>query len=291
MTISEQTTNQAGTVALVTGANQGIGRAVVDRLAQVLGPDATVYLTGRNQERVERATAEVAAAAGTTAAVVPAALDVRDTTAVHALAKELRGRHGGVDIVVSNAAARITPQRTRAEQVREFVDTNNLGTTRMLRAFGPLLRPGGRFLVVASAFGSLRNLDPRLHRVFDTTTMTLDDLDRVMLDYADLVETGGDQAAGWPEPINIPSKIGQVAAARIFARDWAANGDARAGGYVGAVCPGLVDTPASRPWFADMSQAQTPDEAARDLVRLAIDQVDPRFIGELVQHGIVIPWT
>jgi carbonyl reductase 1 len=284
MTISEQTSDRARTVAVVTGANQGIGRAVVDKLAQVLGPGAAVYLTGRNQERVEQAKAEVAAAADTPATVVPAVLDVRDTSAVDALARELRGRHGGVDIVVSNAAARITPQRTRAEQVREFVDTNNLGTTRMLRAFGPLLRPGGRFLVVASAFGSLRNLDPRLHRLFDTTTMTLDDLDRVMLDYADLVETGRDRAAGWPEWINIPSKIGQVAAARIYARD-------RAGGYAGAVCPGLVDTPASRPWFADMSQAQTPEEAARDLVRLATDQVDPRFTGELVQHGIVIPWT
>jgi carbonyl reductase 1 len=291
MTTSDQTSNRAPTVAVVTGANQGIGRAVVDKLAQVLGRDAVVYLTGRHQQRVEQAAAEVAATATTTATVVPAVLDVRDTAAVQALARELGDRHGGVDIVVSNAAARITPERSDADQVGEFVDTNNLGTTRMLRAFGPLLRPGGRFLVVASTFGSLRNLASHLHRLFDTATMSLDDLDRVMREYVDLVETGRDQAAGWPELINIVSKIGQVAAARVYARRWAADGGVRAGGYVGAVCPGLVDTPASRPWFADMSQAQTPEEAARDLVRLATDEVDPRFVGELVQHGIVIPWS
>ena len=58
-----------------------------------------------------------------------------------------------------------------------------------------------------------------------------------------------------------------------------------------AVCPGLLDTRASRPWFADMSQAQTPDEAAVDIVKLAADPVEPRMYGELVQHGQVLPWA
>jgi carbonyl reductase 1 len=270
------------TVAAVTGANQGIGHAVVAGLVPALGPAGMVYLTGRNRQRVEQAASEIPGS-------VPAVLDVRDTMAVETFAGLIGQRHGGVDIVISNAAARRTRERGDTEQVREFVDTNNLGTTRMIRAFGPLLRPAGRFLIVASAFGSLRNLAPELHKHFDTDTMTLDEVDAVMLHYADLVEAGRDRDQGWPESINVPSKLGQVAAARVFARERA--DISRDGGYVGAVCPGLVDTDASRPWFSDMSQAQTPEEAARDLVRLAVDPVDPRFVGQLVQHGILIPWT
>jgi hypothetical protein len=55
---------------------------------------------------------------------------------------------------------------------------------------------------------------------------------------------------------------------------------------VADVCPGLVDTAASRPWFDDMSTAQTPAEAA-GLPRLGVDSVRPETYGELVQsaHG------
>jgi carbonyl reductase 1 len=265
-------------VAVVTGANQGLGRAVVEQLAEALGPAATVYLTGRDQDRVDTAASE-------TPGTAPARLDVADSDSVAAFADLVRRRHGGVDIVVSNAAARISRDRADADQVREFVNTNNLGTTRMIRAFGPLLRPDARFLVVASAFGSLRRLADPLPGLFDTDTMVLDDVDRVMLDYVDLVEAGRAGAAGWPAWINVPSKIGQVAAARIFARD------NRSAAYIGAVCPGLVDTDASRPWFDDMSTALSPTDAARDLVRLAVAAVQPEFRGQLVQHGRIISWT
>lgn len=67
--------------------------------------------------------------------------------------------------------------------------------------------------------------------------------------------------------------------------------DAKAGTLVAAVCPGLVDTAASRPWFEDMSEAQTSAQAALALLRLALDPApDPRFYGELIQFGKVIPW-
>jgi len=57
------------------------------------------------------------------------------------------------------------------------------------------------------------------------------------------------------------------------------------------VCPGLIDTEASRPWFDDMSDAQSPAQAAVAPLDLALDSdVDPRFDGELVQFGKVIPW-
>lgn len=56
------------------------------------------------------------------------------------------------------------------QQVRTFVDTNNHGTIRMIKGFVPPLSDGARFIVVASSFGTLASLDPRLHPRFDVAT-------------------------------------------------------------------------------------------------------------------------
>jgi len=55
---------------------------------------------------------------------------------------------------------------------------------------------------------------------------------------------------------------------RIMARDYHDEAQRR-GILINAACPGLVDTEASRPWFDDMSTAQSPDAAAADLAWLA----------------------
>src|SRR5215217_9155009 len=94
-----------------------------------------------------------------------------------------------------------------------------------------------------------------------------------------------------PEWINIPSKVGQVAAVRVLARERRA-ADAQDGTLVAAICPGLVDTQASRPWFEDMDEAQTPARAALAPLRVALARATDRsFYGELVQFGRVVPWA
>ncbi len=273
-------------IAIVTGANQGLGFALAEGLAQRLTPDDIVYLTGRSSARLRDAARRINAPI---AAIDTHVLDVRDGAAVAAFADELRQRYGGVDIVFSNAAARLTPHTPWAELVEPFVDTNNLGTTRMLRAFSPILRPGGRFLVVASDFGTLNNLPESLHRRFDTDTMTLDDVDATMVAWRDAVLHGTAGAEGWPEWINIPSKVGQLAAVRVLARH-RREADTPSGTLIAAVCPGLIDTAASRPWFDDMSGAQSPAQAAADPLRLALDPVSADTYGELVQFGRVRSW-
>jgi carbonyl reductase 1 len=274
-------------VAIVTGANQGLGFALTEGLARALAPEDVVYLTGRSPDRVRAATARVARPQ---AQVRTEVLDVDDGDAVTALADAIAARHGGVDIVFSNAAARLQPGRPWAELVGPFVDTNNLGTTHVLRAFDPILRPGGRLLVVASDFGSLRRLPAHLHGRFDTEVMTLDDVDATMLAWRDAVVEGHATEQGWPDPINTPSKVGQVAAVRVLARERRA-ADAIDGTLVAAVCPGLMDTEASRPWFDDMSEARTPAEAAVAPLRVTLEQTaEPGFYGELIQFGKVIPW-
>lgn len=273
------------TVALVTGGNQGLGLALVRGLCERLGPDAVVYLAARDPKRA-RAAASRLRGEGLTAR--PALLDVADDASVEALAAAIAGEHGGIDIVLSNAAARISPDVAAAEQVGAFVNTNNHGTDRMLRAFVPLLREGGRYVVVASSFGTLGRLDPRLHGLFDTDRMSLEDVAAVMDGYVASVGDGTAAEAGWPDWINIPSKVGQVASMRVTARELA--GDAR-GIVINAACPGLVDTAASRPWFDDMSKAKSPDEAAEDVLWLALLPKAAREpYGELVQFRQVVPW-
>jgi carbonyl reductase 1 len=274
-------------IAIVTGANQGLGFALAEGLARQLAPEDVVYLTGRDPDRVRAASAGIADPG---AQVRGEVLDVRDGAAVSAFADAIAERHGGVDIVFSNAAARLTPATPWAELAGPFVDTNNLGATRMLRAFDPILRPGGRLLVVASDFGSLRRLPTHLHARFDTDTMTLHDVDAAMLAWRDAVVEGRAGTEGWPEWINIPSKVGQVAAVRVLARERRA-ADAQDGTLVAAICPGLIDTEASRPWFEDMRGAQTSAEAAVAPLSVALDRAaDPGFYGQLVQAGRVLPW-
>jgi carbonyl reductase 1 len=277
--------NDASSVAFVTGANQGLGRSLVRALSRQLGVGGVVYLAARSAERGQPA---VELLRGEGLAPVFYQLDVEDGDQVSEAAATLRERHGGVDVVVSNAARRRTRDLSDAETIRAFIDTNNHGAHRMIRAFGPILNDDARFVVVASAFGRLRYLSEELRPRFDTATMTLEDLEKVLADYAALVEAGQDEAAGWPSSINVVSKIGQVAAIRIMARD--CQDEARRRGLlINAACPGLVDTEASRPWFEDMSTAQSPDAAAVDVAWLATRPAGvTEPYGELVQHRVVL---
>jgi carbonyl reductase 1 len=270
-------------IALVTGANQGLGRALVEGLAARMNPEDRVLLTGRDEQRVRAAAAEIAAVAQVEGRV----LDVRDGAAIEALAAEL----GSVDIVFSNATSRMSPDADPADEVDAVAETNNLAATRILRAFGPRLRPGGRLIVVASALGTLDKLDERVRGRFAAAARAdLDAVDALVGDWRAAVHAGRAEAEGFGSWLNIPSKVAQVAAVRALARARRA-GDLAEDKLVMALCPGLIDTDASRPWFEDMSTAQTPAEAAAWPLDLVLgDGFDERYYGELVQFGEVLPW-
>lgn len=274
-------------VALVTGSNQGLGFALVEALCSRLGPDASVYLTARDPARGEEAIRQLRSRGLSPEFHL---LDVTEDASVAALAETIRTRHGGIDIVISNAAARISRDRPQAEQVALFVNTNNHGAFRMIRDFGPLLRDNARFIVVASSFGALRNLSSELHGKFDVTTRSLEEIEQAMDDYVRLVEAGQAEAHHWPEWINVPSKVAQVASTKIMARLMKTEASRR-GILINAVCPGLIDTDASRPWFDDMSSAQSPVQAAGDVIWPATLPPGTDFpYGELVRHRKVLPW-
>src|SRR4051812_21977155 len=104
-------TRVTGMIALITGANQGLGRALAEGLA---GRADRVLLTGRNPERVFAAAEELG--------VEGRVLDVRDRESIFALAEEL----GEVDVVFSNATARMCPGDDPAGEVDAVAETSNL---------------------------------------------------------------------------------------------------------------------------------------------------------------------
>ena len=270
-------------IALVTGANQGLGRALVEALAARMNPKDRILLTGRDPERVRAAATSAPRTGGRVEGRV---LDVRDSGAIDALAADL----GEVDIVFSNATARMSPDADPADEVDAVAETSNLATSGMLRAFAPRLRPGGRLIVVASALGTLDKLDARVRPRFAAAAASLDAVDGLVAEWRDAVHAHRAEQEGFGTWLNIPSKVAQVAAVRAVARE-RRKADLTTGRLVTALCPGLIDTDASRPWFADMSAAQTPAQAAAWPVELALAPTfDPAFYGELVQFGAVIPW-
>jgi NAD(P)-dependent dehydrogenase (short-subunit alcohol dehydrogenase family) len=276
----------ASRIALVTGANQGLGRALVEGLAARMAPQDRVLLTGRDPERVQAAAAAVAGGSAV-ARVEGRVLDVRDADAIADLAAEL----DEVDIVFSNATSRMTPDDDPADHVDAIAETSNLATTSVLRAFAPRLRQGGRLIVVASALGTLDKLDDRVASRFAAgATENLDAVDALVAAWRQAVHEGRAEDEGFGTWLNIPSKVAQVAAVRAIAKERRA-ADLAEGKLIMALCPGLIDTDASRPWFADMSTAQTPGEAAAWPVELALASTfDRAFYGELVQFGQVLPW-
>jgi len=278
----------ASRIALVTGANQGLGRALAEGLAARMSPDDLVLLTGRSQQRVSDAAREVAQLPGTNSRLEGRVLDVTDTDAVARLADELSTRYGGVDVVISNAVARVLPEESQSERADESIDVSNTATHAILRSFAPVLRPGGRLLVVASSLGTLGHLDPRLHHLFDGAS--LDQVEYAVESWRSAIHNKTAQEAGWPIWLNVPSKVAQVAAVRAVAAERRAH-DLADDVLIASVCPGMVDTATSRPWFSDFSQAQSPSRAARAVLDLVFaEHVDPALYGELVRFGKALPW-
>jgi NAD(P)-dependent dehydrogenase (short-subunit alcohol dehydrogenase family) len=168
----------ASRLALVTDANQGLGRALVEALAARMAPQDRVLLTGRDPSRVQAAAAEIANGPAI-ARVEGRVLNVRGGEPIAALATEL----GEVDIVFCNATARMSPHADPADEVDAVAETSNLATTRILRAFAPRLRPGGRLIIVASALGTLDKLTRRVAGRFAAAAENLDAVDGLVADW------------------------------------------------------------------------------------------------------------
>ncbi len=151
------TTQSSQKVALITGANKGIGKAI----AQGLAADAfIVYLGARDPERGKAAEAELAAQGDVR--FVP--LDVTDAASVQAALQRIESEAGRLDVLVNNAGISSAPgsrfsdpiQET-AENLRSVYETNVFAVVTVTNAFIPLLlkSEAGRIVNITSKRGSI----------------------------------------------------------------------------------------------------------------------------------------
>ncbi|MBW4465971.1 MAG: SDR family oxidoreductase [Pegethrix bostrychoides GSE-TBD4-15B] len=142
-------------IALVTGANRGIGLEVVRQLAQ---QGMTVVLGSRDLTKGQAA-AELLSGEGLT--VLPQALDVTDAQSIQQVADWVEQEFGYLNVLVNNAGILYDTWQTASTAdltvVQEVFDTNTLGAWRMAQAFLPLIQRAewGRIVNVSSEAGSL----------------------------------------------------------------------------------------------------------------------------------------
>ena len=124
------------TVALVTGANKGVGLATARQLAE---RGLTVLLGSRDAGRGVKSASELAAAGITTR---PIQIDVTDDTSVQRAAEFIDGEYGRLDVLVNNAGMLIRKPATEVSvaDLRPEFETNVFGVVRAIHAMLPLLR-------------------------------------------------------------------------------------------------------------------------------------------------------
>jgi NAD(P)-dependent dehydrogenase (short-subunit alcohol dehydrogenase family) len=163
-------TMQHQRIALVTGANQGVGLQVAKEL---VAKGVTVLVGSRNFERGAAAAKDIGQGA------IALQFDVTDRTSIAAAAEHIRTEFGRLDLLVNNAAISNTakrpgqsieayakstrPSNVSLDEMRAVWETNVFGVLAVYQAMLPLLRESSdaRIVNVSSGVGSLTtNADP-----------------------------------------------------------------------------------------------------------------------------------
>jgi NAD(P)-dependent dehydrogenase (short-subunit alcohol dehydrogenase family) len=145
-------------VALVSGANRGIGREVARQLAAA---GHRVLLGARDLGAGEQATRELGSEGDRVSAIE---LDVVNPGSVASAAARISDDPGRLDVLVNNAAVFGSPAGagdTDLREAHEVLETNLFGAWRLTQALLPLLRssPHGRIVNVSSGGGQLAEME------------------------------------------------------------------------------------------------------------------------------------
>ncbi len=142
-------------VALVTGANKGIGLEI----ARQLGGRAIAVVVGARDD--EKAANAASMLKGEGADITPLKLDVTNQSDIEGAAAFLQERFGRLDILINNAGfTDVGKDDSSLELFRSVYETNVFGPYALTRALLPLLKasPAGRIVNQSSVLGSLSSI-------------------------------------------------------------------------------------------------------------------------------------
>ncbi len=145
-------------IALVTGANRGIGLEVC---RQLLAKNCLVILTSRNIKKGEMA---IQSLGGISGSLHYHQLDINDQESISTIKTFVSDQFGRLDILINNAAINFDAWHTALHadlnQAQQTVEANVFGTWRMCQAFLPMMQAKnyGRVVNVSSISGSLANI-------------------------------------------------------------------------------------------------------------------------------------
>jgi len=144
-----------GQVALVTGANRGIGRETARQLAE---KGYTVLLSARDEEKAQAAAAEIEGD------VRPLALDVSDPASIDRAVEVAKTDPGRLDVLINNAGIGadwgVSGTEPDFDKIQETLDTNLFGAYRVAVGLLPLLRESEhpRIVNVSSGMGGVNEM-------------------------------------------------------------------------------------------------------------------------------------
>ena len=159
--------DQSGRLALVTGANSGLGLETARALA---ARGARVLLACRDPERGEQARQALAPIAS--AGIEVLAMDLADLASVARAAEQVATRHGQLDLLINNAGVMAPPRQLSRQGYELQFAVNHLGHFALTQALLPLLkaRAGARVVHVSSGahyFGRIAFDDLQGERRYD----------------------------------------------------------------------------------------------------------------------------
>lgn len=230
-------------IAVVTGANKGIGFGIMKELCAKF--DGIVYLTARDEGRGQAAIKKLEEL-GLKANFHQ--LDIDDMESIKRFAGYLKNTYGGFDVLVNNAAIAYKAAATEpfGEQAENTIRVNVLGTLNLCRVLFPLLRSGARVSNVSSLVGHLLRINgdepaaSALRKKFASPTLTEDEIVSLVNEFVEAAKAGDWKAKGWPNSTYAVSKVALSALTRVQQR--AFDNDPRTDMVVNSCHPGYVDT-------------------------------------------------
>lgn len=271
-------------VAVVSGSNKGIGLEVVRALCRHF--DGDVFLTARNAGRGQQALQKLQEEQ-----LKPLfhQLDIDELESIRKLRAFMLQKYEGIDVLVNNAGiafkdADTTPFGTQAEVT---MATNFFATRDMCTELLTVIKPHGRVVNVSSMCGAsaLNQCSPELQKKFRSTSITEDELVKLMQQFVDDAKNGAHTQQGWPSSAYGVTKLGVTVLSMIHARRLSKE---RAADKIllNACCPGWVKTDMAGP-----NAPGTAEEGAVTPVYLALlpeGAEGPH--GQYVSDKTVQPW-